>query len=1225
MCWFPAGARLIHPPPIMWPMPQTHILRILSLLACLSSPLWGQEPLADPAPPPETVTAEEITRAQEQLQADSSLDAATRDSAAGLYAQALESLRRAEELARQRAEYDRLAGEAPQLLATIREELSRPAGEVVIKPPEGASLQQLESLAAQAAADLETARRNAQELQNETSRRSDRSTAITTQLGPLRDQVQSSREALLAAPSAGEPAVVTQARRLQLLARSQALLREIEALEAEAASYDARRGLLPARRDRALRRVTETEKADTAWQGLVGQRRQREADAAAQEAKRLRLEAARQHPALQVYALENERLATERTGPTGLTSRIANATQATSSSRSLLATLRDDFEAIWRRVQASGLNRATGLLLRRQYETLSDPNDLHRQLRLTRQRLEDAEYMLVEYQDQRLAAGDIDRAVSGLLEEIEGDSAEADLEAVRQIALELAAARRNLLDQLVADSGTLFERLAELDLVTFELLTATEAYLDFIEERILWVRSIAGDQLPRAGDFGAAVGWALDPVAWPAALRQTASAALDRWPAVTLLTLVLALAFLLARGARKRIVAFGTLVTSYRTDLLRYTWLVLLLTLFCALPIPLTLVSIGWVLSRPTEQVGVALALAAGLQLAGFLTYPLFVLRQVVRKSGLAEAHFRWPQPTVRLLRRHLRWFLAVIVPVVVLVIALDEHADEAQNASLGRLVFTVGLLALALFAHRLVRPSGVILEEFLRRHRGGWVDRLRYLWYPLVLGVPGALIVLAWLGYYYTAMQFQQRFDRTLLLGMVLVIAYATFSRWLFVARRRMAVEEARRRREQAATEAEERPGAEMMGEAGIPTIEEHKLNLPAISAQTKQLFRAATGVAIVIGFYAIWADVLPALRMLDRVQIWPKVQVIEQLDREASVILVPLAGADASPSEPGATAATPTSKPANGEATGTSTGSLTDSLTDSLSVAPTTEDATSVIEEAVSLADVGLALIVLIATVIAFRNLPGFIEIVILQKLPLDAGNRYALTTVLRYLIVIVGLIIAFDFVGLTWSKVQWLAAALTFGLAFGLQEIFANFISGLIMLGERPVRVGDTVTVGTITGTVTRIRMRATTISDWDRKELVIPNKNFITGDVINWTLSDPVLRVTIPVGVSYSSDVDKVTRLLLEIAEADSIVLADPKPRSLFLGFGDSTLNFELRVFIPHIDYYVAVRHEMHMAILKRFREAGIEIAFPQRDLHLRSIGDLAKLVEKRADLPPQEIR
>tara|TARA_A100001391_G_scaffold92371_1_gene61057 strand:- start:1157 stop:2122 length:966 start_codon:yes stop_codon:yes gene_type:complete len=265
------------------------------------------------------------------------------------------------------------------------------------------------------------------------------------------------------------------------------------------------------------------------------------------------------------------------------------------------------------------------------------------------------------------------------------------------------------------------------------------------------------------------------------------------------------------------------------------------------------------------------------------------------------------------------------------------------------------------------------------------------------------------------------------------------------------------------------------------------------------------------------------------------------------------------------------------------------------------------------ITLADIGFSLIVLIATWIAFRNIPGLIEIVVLQRLPLDAGSRYALSTVLRYLIAIAGILVAFKAVGISWSNVQWLAAALTFGLAFGLQEIFANFVSGLIILAERPIRLGDTVTVGGVSGTVMRIRMRATTISDWDRKELVIPNKTFITGEVINWSLTDPVLRIKIEVGVSYSSDIDKVERLLLKIAKRNATVLPDPEPRVLFKDFGDSTLNFELRVFIPHIDFYVPVRNEINRDIFKSFGKEGIEIAFPQRDLHVRSIGDLSKLI------------
>ncbi len=249
------------------------------------------------------------------------------------------------------------------------------------------------------------------------------------------------------------------------------------------------------------------------------------------------------------------------------------------------------------------------------------------------------------------------------------------------------------------------------------------------------------------------------------------------------------------------------------------------------------------------------------------------------------------------------------------------------------------------------------------------------------------------------------------------------------------------------------------------------------------------------------------------------------------------------------------------------------------------------------------------------AFRNVPGLAEIFVLQRLPLDAASRFALATVLRYAIGFAGVLATAAVIGISWDKVQWLAAALTFGLAFGLQEIFANFVSGLIILAERPVRIGDTVTVGTVSGTVTRIRMRATTVTDWDRKELVIPNRQFITGEVINWTLSDPTLRVIIPVGVAYGSDIALVEKTLLEIGERNAIVLDTPKHYVLFRDFGESTLNFELRVFIPNIEHLLTVQHQLRIEIDRLFRERGIEIAFPQRDLHIRSADPIVELAER----------
>lgn len=256
------------------------------------------------------------------------------------------------------------------------------------------------------------------------------------------------------------------------------------------------------------------------------------------------------------------------------------------------------------------------------------------------------------------------------------------------------------------------------------------------------------------------------------------------------------------------------------------------------------------------------------------------------------------------------------------------------------------------------------------------------------------------------------------------------------------------------------------------------------------------------------------------------------------------------------------------------------------------------------VSLADLLLAVVVVVVTVVLARNTPALLDLAVLRRLPLEASVRFAVTAVTRYLITIVGVVLAFGAIGIGWTKVQWLVAAITVGLGFGLQEIFANFVSGLIILFERPIRVGDTVTTGDITGTVTRIRIRATTIIDWDRKELIVPNKEFITGRLINWTLSDTIQRVRIPVGVAYGSDAELVQRLLLRVAAEEPNALDDPAPTAVFLGFGDNALNFELRLFAD-ISVRLKVMHDVHMAIDRAFRDAGVTIAFPQRDVHLEA--------------------
>jgi small-conductance mechanosensitive channel len=188
------------------------------------------------------------------------------------------------------------------------------------------------------------------------------------------------------------------------------------------------------------------------------------------------------------------------------------------------------------------------------------------------------------------------------------------------------------------------------------------------------------------------------------------------------------------------------------------------------------------------------------------------------------------------------------------------------------------------------------------------------------------------------------------------------------------------------------------------------------------------------------------------------------------------------------------------------------------------------------------------------------------------------------------------------------------LSVGIGFGLQAIVNNFVSGLILLFERPIKTGDWIIVGNTEGYVKRISIRSTMIQTFDRADVIVPNSDLIANQVTNWMLYDPRGRIRVPVSVAYGSDTEKVRELLLEIANTHPEVITDgtsPTPRVLFLQFGDSSLNFELRCHIRNIDMRRIVMSDINFAIDKAFREHGVEIPFPQRDVHIRDWPDEKK--------------
>ncbi len=424
---------------------------------------------------------------------------------------------------------------------------------------------------------------------------------------------------------------------------------------------------------------------------------------------------------------------------------------------------------------------------------------------------------------------------------------------------------------------------------------------------------------------------------------------------------------------------------------------------------------------------------------------------------------------------------------------------------------------------------------------RDRFIWRTRHIWFWVLVAVPLALAVLSVIGYFATASQLQARLFSTGWITLLIIIGYRTAMRGVIVAGRHAAFKQAEARHLKSRFQTDDANGESMASEGPIETVDEAEIDVIAVSRQTRTVLRAAGALVLVLLLWGVWKGMFAALNVFDQVVLW------------SNVVTTP-AG-------------------------------------DTVS--------------AVTLFDVLRSLLAVVLTFVAARNLPGFLEITVLQRLRIDAGTRYAISTIGRYLILGIGLIAAFNWIGADWSELQWIVAALGVGLGFGLQEIVANFVSGIIILFERPVRVGDLVSIGTNTGTVTRIQIRAITITDFDNFEVLVPNKAFITSPVQNWSLTSPMTRLLLKVGVAYGTDIALARKLILDAAQSHANVLKTPAPTALFVNFGDSSLDFELRAYVGKIDHRLGTTNDLLTAIDSAFKGAGIEIPFPQRDLHLRS--------------------
>ncbi len=1124
-------------------------LLLYLLLALAASPAFAAK-IAD---------AGEISARIDAAKNNAALDEATRKQLIDTWQQALDALEETEAVETSLTELQQTLRSAPSELERIKKQLAEPAPTDPLQDlPKHASLESLEQLAQQEAIRLNNLRDKMAEAEHalsewETHRRQLRNLIDedNSRIEKLHDEIDNLKESGDDNLATARLAALT----LQEAHRQAGLKLHERQLAGEKLLTELRKNRL----ELARHHVQQLERRIAALSHHIETLRQSQGTEVVAQARQTLEELGEAPEPLRQLAETNIALSEELNRMLG---ENASNLQALQQLRRDIADLETSEKSVQTRLDVFGATDAIGRMLRKRLEQV---RSIRRsgQTENNRELLNALTDRQIDIDEQREQLRDLDAMANTMLQAL---PPQLVADPGRRSALhgkirKMLAMQKDLLASLADVYQQYSSRLLELAAEESNYSRISSRFEAFIRGKLFWMRNTTPVNFKHLEEKLGSAKAMLSPTRLKNSLRDIENGFHQR-PFLAVAGLLLSMLVLMLQPVTAhRITEIGRETSRLQKNRYHHTLLALWYTALHSAGWPLLLGFSGWWLGKIPSQEAYTTALSEGLYTMATVLFTVTFLRQLCRPDGLAHRHFRWPNNIRRQLWKELRWLKWATAPLSFLIAFTLAVEFTPLIPAIGRPALVAMMLALVVFTWRMLNAASPITTYLQLKRPRNWLTQTRFLWFPILMLTPLSLAILSILGYHYTAGLLTQRLLYSIWLLTGLLLAKDLFLRWIFMEKRRIAWQEAIKRRDEQrklrSGEYDDNCESELAQLEEQDSVEFYE----QVSSQAQHIISALLMMAGIIGFWWIWSDLLPALKFLDSVKL-------------------PF---------------------------------TTTELVDGIAT-----------EVPVTLADVGIGALVTIITILAAKNIPGLLEILLLQRLPIDAGARYAITTLSQYFIVAIGIIAAFSILGTQWSSIQWLVAALSVGLGFGLQEIVANFVSGIILLFERPIRVGDVVTIGNTTGTVSRIRIRATTIRDWEHQELLVPNKEFVTGRLLNWTLTDPINRITIDVGIAYGSDVTLALKLLHEAADEHPRILDDPAPLITFEQFGDSALVLRMRCYLDSMEFRTITRSEVNEIINRKFEEAGIVIAFPQTDVHLDTSSPLSIRIDASgADRPPAD--